>query len=129
MFSPPATSWNGTKLGRSSVNEQKVDRNRFLPAEFAEGNGPNRSPTRLANPEPCFPLYLQVLEEAGIWKQIRRVAGANSGAVMAALLGVGYSGAELRRHFTNDQKIVFQGTGSRPSFVPSRISCSESKLK
>lgn len=44
----------------------------------------------------------KALEEAGILKQIHRMAGSGAGAVVAALLSVGFTSNDLQKFFKND---------------------------
>lgn len=53
----------------------------------------------------CFAL--QVLEEAGI--KLKRYAGSSIGAVIAALLAVGYSSSEVLDEFSVDLRQFFEG--------------------
>lgn len=45
---------------------------------------------------------LRVLEETGTWRQIRRLAGSGTGAVMAALSAIGYDSFQLEEIFQED---------------------------
>ena len=40
----------------------------------------------------------QMMEDAGCWKQMRRMAGSGSGALIAALLCVGLTSSQLERY-------------------------------
>ena len=57
----------------------------------------------------CNFFLLQVLEEAGIWSQIKRLAGSNTGAIMAALLGVGYKSHDIQQFFSKSVQSIFEG--------------------
>ncbi|XP_071112062.1 uncharacterized protein [Haliotis cracherodii] len=50
---------------------------------------------------------VRVLEELGIWPQIRRLAGASAGAMTAALLAVGYNSRDIECFLSQDLSIVF----------------------
>ena len=50
-----------------------------------------------------------MLEEAGIWSQIKRLAGSNTGAIMAALLGVGYKSHDIQQFFSKSVQSIFEG--------------------
>jgi len=50
---------------------------------------------------------VRVLEDVGIWKQVLRLAGSSSGAIMAALLAVGYKSHDLQTFFSKDLKKLF----------------------
>ncbi|ESO07609.1 hypothetical protein HELRODRAFT_190994 [Helobdella robusta] len=45
---------------------------------------------------------VKVLEESGVWKQIERLAGSGTGAVVAAFLAVGYNSQQLKKMFQQD---------------------------
>ncbi len=53
--------------------------------------------------------HLQVLEEVGLWKQVRRLAGASAGAMTAALLAVGYNSHDLEAFLSQDLSKIFVG--------------------
>ncbi|XP_022095708.1 uncharacterized protein LOC110981955 isoform X2 [Acanthaster planci] len=48
-----------------------------------------------------LPRRLQVLEETGIWSQVKRLAGSSAGAVTAGLLAVGYNSHDLEALFNH----------------------------
>ncbi|XP_078656598.1 uncharacterized protein LOC144902844 isoform X1 [Branchiostoma floridae x Branchiostoma belcheri] len=50
---------------------------------------------------------LQVLEEAGIWKNIRRFSGTSAGAITATFLAIGMSTSEARDYVDQDMRKVF----------------------
>lgn len=53
-------------------------------------------------------LYCQVLEDVGIWDKIKRLAGCGVGALVAALLAVGYNSYHIERFLKHDiRKLVF----------------------
>ena len=42
-------------------------------------------------------VYIQVLEEIGVWKNIRRFAGSSSGSLMAMWAALGYDSYEIEK--------------------------------
>lgn len=56
-----------------------------------------------------FVFLSQVLEEVGIWKQIKRLAGTSAGAMTAALLAVGYNSRDLEKFLSQDLNKIFVG--------------------
>ena len=58
-------------------------------------------------------VYIQVLEEAGISRKIKRIAGSSVGAITAALLAVGFTSSELEEFMEADLKKVLVGMGYR----------------
>lgn len=50
---------------------------------------------------------VRVLEDVGIWKQVLRLAGSSSGALVAALLAVGYTSHDLQVFFSKDLRKLF----------------------
>ncbi|XP_019645469.1 PREDICTED: uncharacterized protein LOC109486195 [Branchiostoma belcheri] len=50
---------------------------------------------------------LQVLEEAGIWKNIRRFSGTSAGAITATFLAIGMSTSEAKDYVDQDMRKVF----------------------
>ncbi|XP_078574222.1 uncharacterized protein LOC144860736 isoform X1 [Branchiostoma floridae x Branchiostoma japonicum] len=50
---------------------------------------------------------LQVLEEAGIWKNIKRFSGTSAGAITATFLAIGMSTNEARDYVDQDMRKVF----------------------
>jgi len=50
-----------------------------------------------------------VLEEAGIWRRVKRIAGTSAGAMTAALLAVGYDSYHLEKIFSADIQNVMSG--------------------
>ncbi|XP_067650146.1 uncharacterized protein [Haliotis asinina] len=50
---------------------------------------------------------VRVLEELGIWPQIRRLAGASAGAMTATLLAVGYNSRDIEGFLSQDLSAVF----------------------
>jgi NTE family protein len=54
---------------------------------------------------------LEVLDEAGISSQIERVGGASAGAITATMVGLGYTGAEVRHILMNMDFSKFEDGG------------------
>lgn len=50
---------------------------------------------------------VRVLEELGLWPQVKRLAGASAGAMTAALLAVGYNSYQLEDFLSQDLSQVF----------------------
>ena len=50
-----------------------------------------------------------MLENLGVWPQIRRLAGASAGAMWAVLLGVGYTSYDVEQFLSLDLKTYFLG--------------------
>lgn len=53
--------------------------------------------------------FSQVLEEAGIMKKIKRVAGSSVGAITASLVAVGYTAQDLKDFMDQDLRKVLVG--------------------
>ena len=51
----------------------------------------------------------QVLESAGILRGIKRVAGASAGAIIAALISLGYDSRDLREFLEQDLRRILVG--------------------
>lgn len=51
----------------------------------------------------------QVLESAGILRNIKRVAGASAGAIIAALISLGYDSRDLREFLEQDLRRILVG--------------------
>lgn len=51
----------------------------------------------------------QVLESAGILRSIKRVAGASAGAIIAALISLGYDSTDLREFLEQDLRRILVG--------------------
>ena len=64
---------------------------------------------------------LQVLEEAGIWRRVKRIAGTSAGAMTAALLAVGYDSYHLEKVFSSDIQNVMTGKSKRNKDVRSYV--------
>jgi hypothetical protein len=58
----------------------------------------------------CYILVSQALDDCGILKNIRRVAGSSAGAICAGLVAVGCSPQEIANVFKCDIKWLFHGT-------------------
>ena len=52
---------------------------------------------------------LQVLESAGIMKNIKRVAGASAGAIIATLIALGYDSKDLQEFLEQDLRRILVG--------------------
>ena len=52
---------------------------------------------------------LQVLEELGVMKNVRRFAGSSAGAMTAALLAVGYDSYSIEEFLSQDLSKIFLG--------------------
>ena len=52
---------------------------------------------------------MQVLEELGQWKKVKRLAGASAGAMTASLLAVGFNSYELEEFLSQDLSEIFLG--------------------
>ncbi|XP_055866055.1 uncharacterized protein LOC106061303 [Biomphalaria glabrata] len=50
---------------------------------------------------------VQLLEELGIWPQIKRLAGTSAGAMTAALLAIGYNSQDLKDFFSLNLNNIF----------------------
>jgi len=50
-----------------------------------------------------------VLENAGVMKSIKRVAGASAGAIIATLIALGYDSRELREFLEQDLRRILVG--------------------
>ena len=50
-----------------------------------------------------------MLEEAGIMKKIKRVAGSSVGAITASLVAVGYTSQDLKEFMDQDLRKVLVG--------------------
>ncbi|XP_078376863.1 uncharacterized protein LOC144660159 [Oculina patagonica] len=65
---------------------------------------------------------LQVLENAGIMKNIKRVAGASAGAIIATLIALGYDSRELREFLEQDlRRILVDHTCGYCSLLPNLL--------
>lgn len=51
----------------------------------------------------------QVLESAGILRSIKRVAGASAGAIIAALISLGYDSRDLKEFLEQDLRRILVG--------------------
>jgi arachidonate 5-lipoxygenase len=56
--------------------------------------------------------FLQVLENVGILKNIKRFAGASVGAMVASLAAIGISAAELQEFLDQDVRKIMAGKSS-----------------
>ncbi len=54
-------------------------------------------------------IQLQVLEEAGIMKKIKRVAGASVGAMIASLVALGFTSQDLKEFMDQDLRKILVG--------------------
>ncbi|XP_065053655.1 uncharacterized protein LOC135682618 isoform X2 [Rhopilema esculentum] len=97
-------SFSGSQLFSTMVDDaEKVDVNIFNNFEFPirnlvfEGGG---------NKGMAYVGALQVLEEAGIMKKIKRVAGSSVGAITASLVAVGYTSQDLKEFMDQDLRKV-----------------------
>ena len=50
-----------------------------------------------------------MLENAGVMKSIKRVAGASAGAIIATLIALGYDSRELREFLEQDLRRILVG--------------------
>lgn len=50
-----------------------------------------------------------MLESAGILRSIKRVAGASAGAIIAALISLGYDSSDLREFLEQDLRRILVG--------------------
>ena len=84
-----------------------------LPCSDQEYFSPVSSPRWDASPFTyVFVCYLslgQVLENAGIMRNIKRVAGASAGAIIATLIALGYDSRELREFLEQDLRRILVG--------------------
>ena len=64
--------------------------------------------TRITNTR-CNSFNQQVLESAGILKNIKRVAGASAGAIIATLIALGYDSQDLREFLEQDLRRILVG--------------------
>lgn len=65
---------------------------------------------------------LQVLENAGIMKNVKRVAGASAGAIIATLIALGYDSSELREFLEQDlRRILVDHTCGYCSLLPNLL--------
>lgn len=55
-----------------------------------------------------------MLENAGIMKNIKRVAGASAGAIIATLIALGYDSSELREFLEQDLRRILVGELQSP---------------
>jgi len=97
-------SLSATKLIETMVDDNKVvDEDIFKNYDFPfmnlvfEGGG---------NKGMAYVGALQVLEDAGIAKNIKRVCGASVGAITASLVAVGYTSTDLKQFMETDLKKV-----------------------
>src|SRR5947209_6068082 len=56
----------------------------------------------------CYVGALQAVEEAGLRPQVKAVAGTSAGAITAALIALGYTGAELRHELLGMRLDMFE---------------------
>jgi len=65
---------------------------------------------------------IKVLEDAGVIKNIKRVAGASAGAIIASLFAIGYTSSEIKVFMENDlQKIFVDHSCGYFSLLPNLI--------
>lgn len=65
---------------------------------------------------------LQVLESAGIMKNIKRVAGASAGAIIATLIALGYDSTDLQEFLEQDlRRILVDHTCGYCSLLPNLL--------
>ncbi|XP_031568243.1 uncharacterized protein LOC116302953 [Actinia tenebrosa] len=65
---------------------------------------------------------LQILESAGVMKKIRRVAGASAGAIIAALIALGFDSQELKEFLEQDlRKILVDHNCGYCSLLPNLL--------
>ena len=50
-----------------------------------------------------------MLEEAGIWRQVQRLAGSGTGAIIATLLAVGYNSRGVEKMLIHEINQAFAG--------------------
>ncbi|KAJ7372184.1 hypothetical protein OS493_020613 [Desmophyllum pertusum] len=83
----------------STSHEEDVYKGSIFPFEnlVFEGGG---------NKGMAYVGALQVLENAGIMKHIKRVAGASAGAIIATLIALGYDSRELREFLEQDLRRI-----------------------
>lgn len=55
-----------------------------------------------------------MLENAGIMKNVKRVAGASAGAIIATLIALGYDSSELREFLEQDLRSILVGELQSP---------------
>lgn len=55
-----------------------------------------------------------MLENAGIMKNVKRVAGASAGAIIATLIALGYDSSELREFLEQDLRRILVGELQSP---------------
>ncbi|XP_069121516.1 uncharacterized protein YqhO-like [Argopecten irradians] len=69
---------------------------------------------------------VRVLEEIGLYPQIKRVAGTSAGAITAALIAAGYDSYEIEKFMKNDISMNLMLDGSFPwriaAYIPRLIS-------
>ena len=53
--------------------------------------------------------FIKVLEEAGVMKSIKRVAGASAGAIIATLIALGFDSVELKDFLDQDLRPILVG--------------------
>ena len=63
------------------------------------------------------PFNFQVLETAGITKNIKRVAGASAGAIIATLIALGFDSQDLREFLEQDLRRILVGEWRIHDFV------------
>ena len=63
----------------------------------------------------------QVLESAGIMKNIKRVAGASAGAIIATLIALGYDSSDLKEFLEQDLRRILVGKFTHLLHVISRL--------
>jgi len=97
-------SFSGSRLFSSVVDDaEKVDVDIFNNFDFPitnlvfEGGG---------NKGMAYVGAIQVLEEAGIMKKVKRVAGSSVGAITATLVAVGFTSQDLKEFMDQDLRKV-----------------------
>ena len=51
----------------------------------------------------------QVLEDLGIWPQVKRFAGSSAGGMTASLLAIGYNSYQIEEFLSQDLSKIFLG--------------------
>lgn len=65
---------------------------------------------------------VRVLEEVGLWTKVRRLSGCSGGAVVAALLSVGFNSHQLQQFLTQDpHKLLLDHSCGYLSLLPSLL--------
>ena len=49
-----------------------------------------------------FPFFGQILEDIGVWDNVKRLAGTSAGAICAAMLAIGYDSHAIEEFLLND---------------------------